>query len=196
MFRKNMATDLERETTCKAIESSVKDWLKARNNTIEIKFTAETPSNGLVEQDFFGRLEHGPTFKHSRSVPEQENKTFFSIHFTKPVSPTTTVEELKNTLQFVTLDNIPLPDFDYPPGWKITPRTPVSSFKKGVEIVSYENGRLHYKVDTMFFRISGHLRGPWYIPGGCGPPAPPGSYFGVDEGIRGIIDVDMPLKFL
>jgi hypothetical protein len=183
------------ETTCKAIESSVKEWLKARNNTIEIKFTADTPSNGLVEQDFFGRLEHGPSFVHS-STSEQGNKIYFLIGFTKQVSPTATIEELKDTLKFVTLDKIPLPDFDYPPGWEITPYTPVSSFKEGVEIMSYENGRLHYKVDTKFFRISGDLRGPWYNPGGCGPPAPPGSYFGVDEDIRGIIDVDMPLRFL
>ena len=184
-----------RETTCKTIKTNVKEWLKARNNTIETKFTAETPSDGLEEQDFVAREQHGPSFVHS-SVSEQGNEIYFLISFSKRVLPTTTVKELQDSLKFVTLDEIPLPDFDYPPDWDISPSTPVSSFKEGVKIVSYENGRLHYKIDTKFFRISGHLRGPWFTRGGCNPPPPPGSYFSVDEDIRGIIDVDMPLKFL
>ena len=183
------------EAACKTIESSVKEWLKAKNNTIEGKFTAETPSNGLVEQDFVERKKHGPTFAHS-SMSEQGEKIYFLISFGKQVHPTTSVDELQKSLKFVTLDEMPLPGFDCPPDWEISPRTPVSSFKEGVEIVSYENGRLHYTIDTKFFCVSGHLKGPWFTPGGCNPPPPPGSYFSVNEDIRGIIDVDMPLKFL
>ena len=183
------------KVACKAIESNVKEWLKGNNNTIEGKFTAETPANGLVEQDFVARKENGPTFAHS-SVSEQGQEIYFLISFSEQVYPTTTIEELRNSLDFVTLDKIPLPGFDCPPDWEICPQTPVSSFKEGVKIVSYENERLHYVIDTKFFSISGHLKGPWFTPGGCNPPPPPGSYFSIEENIRGIINVDMPLKFL
>ena len=183
------------ETSCKAIKSNVKEYLKARKFTIELKFTAETPSNGLVEQNFPGRVKNGPSFVHN-SVTDKGQNVYFLIHFTKLIHPTTTVEELKNCLQFVALDEIPLPDFDYPPGWDITLQTPVSSFKEGVDIVSYEDGKLHYKIDTKFFCVSGHRREPGFTPGGCNPPPPPGSYFDVEKDIHGIIDVNMPLKFL
>ena len=183
------------KAACKAIESNVKEWLKGQNNTIKGKFAAEKPANGLVEQDFVARKKNGPTFAHS-SVSAQGQNIYFLISFSKPVCPTTTIEALRNSLDFVTLDKIPLPGFDCPPNWEIFPQTPVSSFKDGVKIVSYENGRLHYMIDTKFFSISGHLIGTWFTPGGCNPPPPPGSCFSIEEDIRGIIDVDMPIKFL
>ena len=183
------------EATCQTIISNVEKWLKAKNNTIEIKFTTETPSIGLVEQDFPMRTENGPTFAYD-VFSEQGKKIFFLISFNKQVLPTTTVQELQDSLKFVTLDDLPLPDFDYPPNWEISPLTPVSSFKEGVEIVSYENGRLHYMIDTTFFCICGNLHGPGYNPGCCNPPALPDTYFEVEKSIRGIFDVDLPLIFL
>ena len=183
------------EATCEAIKSNVENWLNAKDNTIKMKFTADTSTSGLVEQDFPARAENGPTFAYN-AISAQGRNIYFLISFGKKVCPTTIVQELRNSLDFVTLDDIPLPDFDYPPNWEISPRTPVSSFKAGVEIVSYQNGRLHYKIDTTFFCISGNLSGPWFTPGCCNPPAPPGSYFRVEKNIHGIIEVDLPLIFL
>lgn len=176
-----------------SVVSKVEKWLEGSNNTIELKLTLSTPLDGLVEQNFHGRAEHGPSFAYS-STSEQGIKIYFLISFTKIISPSSTVEELRDALNFVTLDDIPLQGFEYPTGWSIRPQTPVSSFKEGVEIVSYENGRLHYKIDTRFFCIYGNCDET--IIGSCNPPPAPNTFFCIERDIRGVIDVDMPLIFL
>ena len=134
---------------------------------------------------------YGPIFTyHSES---REGPTYISIGFNNNFRPTSSAKDLQSSLDYVALDKLPMPGFQHLYGWEIYPRTPISSFKNGVQIVSYENGRLHFTVDTRFYAIYGHKRN-LRLPADA--PSPNGTYFLLRKNIRGFIDVNMPLLFL
>ena len=123
---------------------------------------------------------------------DEYGEIYMSISFAKKVSPTSTVQELQDNLKFVALDKLPMPGFTGPSGWSIHPSTPVSSFKEGVTITSFENGRMRYKIDTRFIAVYGNI--PAQQPG-CGA-SPPGTFLQVRKDFRGLIEVNMPLIYL
>ena len=166
----------------------VERYLQDNNYTLDVKLREESsdPSSGLTELNYAGAAEHGPVFQyHSES-----GMTSISIGFDKKVLPSSTVQDLQGNLSYVTLDMIPMPGFIYPFGWEIYPLTPTSNFKEGVEIVSYENGIIHYKVDTTFFAIYGVMCD-LNIPADAAIPRY--ARFQVRRNIHGLIDVNMPL---
>ena len=184
----------EDTTRAQSIASRVKDYLKRNQYRLDVNLRESSgagyPSGGLYEMDYPGASKLGPNFKHRSK--SKDGPVFISIAFTKKVLPSTSVEDLRNNLRFVTLDHVPMPGFHYPANWDITPVTPVSSFKDGVTIVSFKNGRIHYKVKTRFFSVYGRKSNLPEIPDSSSPK---GSYFSVRKDIDGMIDVNMPLVF-
>ena len=169
-------------------KSAVKKYLKDSNYTLNIELREEPsdPSGGLNELNYPEASKYGPIFTyHSLS-----GLTSISMGFNKDVLPSSTVEDLQSSLGYVALDKLPMPGFRYPNGWDIYPMTPMSSFKDGVEIISYQNGRIHFKVDTSFFAVYGIMRD-LKIPADAS--APRNTYFKVRRNIHGLIDVNMPL---
>lgn len=81
-------------------------------------------------------------------------------------------------------------NYTYEHGWEVYPLTSYSSLKDGVNIVSYQNGRLHFKVDTIFSAIHGEIRN-FMLPADA--RIPEHAVFQVRENIHGLIDVNMPL---
>ncbi|CAB4021980.1 Hypothetical predicted protein [Paramuricea clavata] len=158
---------------------------------IRLREVPSDPSGGLNEMDYPGSSIHGPTFTHySQSL---DGPTYISIGFNKDVLPSSTVQDLQSSLRYVALNEVPMPGFNYPYGWDIYPQTPSSSFKDGVTIVSYQNGRLHFKVNTSFFAVYGRLRHVYVPPDASTPKY---AYFQVRRDINGLIDVNMPLVML
>ncbi len=95
-----------------------------------------------------------------------------------------------------------MPDFRYPNGWHIYPVTPSSSFKNGVKIISYQSGRIHFKVDILRFLRSFDFTVYVFdglMIGGLKLPAdallPSFAHFEVRRNIHGLIDINMPLVF-
>jgi hypothetical protein len=77
---------------------------------------------------------------------------------------------LRSGLKYVALDD--LPHGVEVPGWKFDVLTPVSSFKEGVELVSWDNGRLTVKIDTRLFALDGAKEGDSCRPLADGPTPP------------------------
>lgn len=151
---------------------------------------SSNPSGGLNKLNYPEAEKYGPIFTHSSE--SKEGPIFISIGFNNEFRSSSRTEDLQSSLQYVSLNKLPMPGFQYPHGWEIYPYTPISSFKNGVEIVSYENGRLHFTVDTRFSGIYGHIRD-LRVPADA--PFPNGTYFVVSKDIYGFIDVNMPLLF-
>ena len=173
------------------IMSQIEAWLESIQYTLGLELREPGPGQGLKEEDFPGSKELGPTFTHLSNTDEY-GEIYMSISFAKKVSPASTVQELQDNLKFVALDKLPMPGFTGPSGWSIHPSTPVSSFKEGVTITSFENGRMRYKIDTKFFAVYGNI--PAQQPA-CGA-SPPGTFLQVRKDFRGLIEVNMPLIYL
>ena len=174
-------------------EIKVREYLLKKQYKLDIKLREESsdPSSGLKEMNLpRAQAKQGPIFTHHSE--SKEGPIFISIAFNKKVTPSSTVQDLQTSLKWVSLDKLPMPGFKYPYGWDIYPRTPVSSLKNGVKIISFQNGRLHFKVDTRFFAVYGKIRG-LRLPADAS--APIGTYFQVRKDIHGLIDVNMPLVF-
>lgn len=116
----------------------------------------------------------------------QKEGWYVNLGFEKPLTDKTTTAEAQKALKYVALDRLPTPGLEIP-GWEVRPRTPVSSFKKGVVIESIKDGVLTLRVKTEFFALSG--RDPnVLVPADA--PSPPGSYFQ----IRQKFPLDLTLK--
>jgi hypothetical protein len=90
--------------------------------------------------------------------------TQIDLGFTCPGPQGTDLAGLRTGLKYVALTD--LPHGVELPGWRFDVLTPVSSFKDGVEIVSWDNGRLQVKIDTRLFALDGLKDGE-----SCRPPA-------------------------
>jgi hypothetical protein len=64
---------------------------------------------------------------------------------------------LRSGLEYVVLDELPH-GLDVP-GWRFRIFTPTSSFTEGVELVSWDGGRLKVKIDTGLFALDGDRDG-------------------------------------
>lgn len=184
-MRKYVSISLDSAT----VKSKVENYLKDNQYALDINISDDSSdsSGGLKELDLntISRI-----FQH-HSVTD-DGPIFISIAFSKNVLPSSTVQDLRDSLKYVSLDKLPMPGFQYPLGWDIYPLTPVSSFKDGVTIASYQNGRLHFKVDTRFFAIYGITKG-LILPEDASTPKY--AYFQVRKDIHGLIDVDMTPLF-
>jgi hypothetical protein len=75
------------------------------------------------------------------------------LAFTCPGPLGTDLAGLRSSFKFAVLTTLPH-GLDVP-SWKFDIFTPSSSFKDGVEIVSWDSGRLKVKVDTKLFALDG-----------------------------------------
>jgi hypothetical protein len=103
----------------------------------------------------------------------------------------TPVETLQKNFWFVALDRLPTPGLDLP-GWDVRLRTPTSSIREGVEVVSFGEGKVKLRVTTKFFAIYG--RDPSVlVPADA--PSPPGSYFMIRKNVPLDLTIEAPFRF-
>jgi len=79
---------------------------------------------------------------------------YVTLGFSEMIAEDTPLKTVRKRLKFVALDKLPTPGLDVP-GWDIKPRTPVSSFRDGVEITGYGEGRIQLRIRTGFFALYG-----------------------------------------
>ena len=97
-----------------------------------------------------------------------------TLGFSAGFSDQPSLKEVREKFKYVALDRLPTPGLEVPDGWDVSPRTPVSSFKQGVEILDYRDGRIVLRIKTSFFAISGRDT-TVLVPADA--PSPEGSYF-------------------
>ena len=114
-----------------------------------------------------------------------------SLAFRGEHTAKTPVMTLQNNFWHAVLDRVPTPGLDLP-GWDVRPQTPVSSFEKGVEILSYGEGKMKVRVRTSFFALYG--RDPSVlVPADA--PSPPGSYFQIRKDFPLDLTLEAPATF-
>ncbi|NQU24354.1 MAG: hypothetical protein HQ567_23980 [Candidatus Nealsonbacteria bacterium] len=113
---------------------------------------------------------------------------YMSLGFSDAIEADTPLATVRQRFKYVALDRLPTPGLDVP-GWEIRPRTPVSSFQEGVEIVGCGNGRIQLRVKTKFFALSG--RNPnVLVPADA--PMPPGTFFQIRKPFPLDLTIDAP----
>lgn len=179
----------EQSPEVRAIISQVQEWLNSINYTLKLDLKETDPNKGLIELHVPGRPNQS-LFVHD----DETNKTYFNIGFSKKILPSSTVHDLQQSFQFVALDKLPMTGFNCPQNWSINPLTHASSFKEGVTILSFENNRIQYTIDTNFFSVYGNIPSQQLV---CGP-SPDDTYFQLEmneKTFRGIINIDMVLSY-
>ena len=108
-------------------------------------------SEGEKKHKFVGRKIAG-----SQSVMFVFEKPgwYVTLGFSGAISASTDVNTVRARLKYVALDRLPTPGLEVK-GWEIKPRTPVSSFKRGVEIVEFRDGVIKLRIKTQFFALYG-----------------------------------------
>jgi hypothetical protein len=155
------------------------------------KWLADHKEKGLIlniKEDKTGFVGRPITGSQSTMFVYQRPGWYINLGFAGKVTPKMTVEQVRKQFKYVALDRLPLPGLDVP-GWEVRPRTPVSSFKEGVEIVDYKDGRIQLKVKSRFFAIYG--RDPSVlVPADA--PSPPSAYFQVRRDFPLDLTIDAP----
>ncbi|MEB3321240.1 MAG: hypothetical protein VKI81_00260 [Synechococcaceae cyanobacterium] len=114
-----------------------------------------------------------------------------SLAFRGEQSPATPLRTLRSSFWYAALDRLPTPGLELP-GWEVRPLTPTSTIRRGVEILSYGNGRIRLRVRTEFFALTG--RDPSVrIPADA--PAPAGSYFQIRRPFPLDLTLEAPVAF-
>lgn len=114
---------------------------------------------------------------------------YVNLGFSGKIEPDTPLEKAKAMLKYIALDRVPTPGLTIE-GWDLRPRTPVSSFKEGVELVGLKDGELSIQVNTRFFALYG--RNPnVLVPADA--PSPKGSYFQIRQNIPFDLKLTAPL---
>jgi hypothetical protein len=153
-----------------------------------VKWMAGLGEKGLVieeesETGFIGRKVAG---RNSTYFVLNKDGWYISLGFDGTVDRDTSLKQIRKSFKYIALDKLPTPGLEVP-GWEIRPQTPVSSFKKGVEIVGFEDGKIKLRVKTKFFALYG--RDPnVLVPADA--PSPKSSYFQ----IRKPFSLDMTLE--
>ena len=113
-----------------------------------------------------------------------------TLGFSTGFSDQSSLEEVREKFKYVALDRLPMPGFEVPDGWDVYPQTPVSSFKKGVEILDFRNGRMVLRIKTSFFAIYGRDT-TVLVPADA--PSPEGSYFQIRKPFPLDLTIDTPI---
>ena len=121
----------------------------------------------------------------------QQPGWWVSLTFHGELTAKTPLKTLKKKFWHVALDRLPTPGLKLP-GWEVRPQTPTSSFKKGVEILTYGNGKIKLRVRTKFFALYG--RNPSVlVPADA--PAPPSSSFQIRKEFPLDLTLEAPFAF-
>jgi hypothetical protein len=114
-----------------------------------------------------------------------------SLYFRGKLTPETPIETLNNNFVSVVFNRLPTPGLNLP-GWDVKPMTPSSHVSKGVEILSYRDGKIKVRVQTKFFELYGSDPS-IVVP--CGAPSPPGSYFAIRKEFPLDLELEAPFRF-
>lgn len=115
--------------------------------------------------------------------------TYISLGFHKSINYAMSVNELQESINYISLDRIPLPDFIIPDGWDIYPQTPISSINSDkLDILSFENGKIKIHVKADFFAIYGKLKD-IHIAG----PMAKRTYFCIKNHLKSDIFIHLPI---
>lgn len=158
------------------IEVRAKDWLESRMET------------GLVLVEVFEDqgFAVNPIVGTNDSMLNLDVKNYrITLGFKDSVTLESTTEELRKNFKYIALDKLPTPGLSEE-GWEISPRTPVSSFQDGVEILDFRDGKITLRVKTSFFALSGRDT-QILVPADA--PMPAGSYFQ----LRNNFDLDLTI---
>ena len=113
-----------------------------------------------------------------------------TLGFSQRLAADDSIKTVRQRFKFVALDQLPTPGLELP-GWNVRPQTPVSSFKDGVEILQYGDGRIKLRIRTNFFAIYGRdpsVRVP------ADAPSPEGSYFQIRKNFPLDLTLDVPIS--
>jgi len=121
----------------------------------------------------------------------QEEGWWVTLSFKGELTADTPVKALQKQFWHATLDRLPTPGLDLP-GWDVRPRTPVSSFSKGVEVLAFSDGKLKVRIQTGFFALSGNDPSV-LVPADA--PSPAGSYFQIRKPFLLDLTLEAPFKF-
>ena len=121
--------------------------------------------------------------------PDSPTTARVSLGFSDVIEADTPLDVVRKRLKYVALDRLPTPGLDVP-GWEIRPRTPVSSFRDGVEIVDFRDGRIRVRVKSGFFALYG--RDPSVlVPADA--PSPKSAYFMIRQKFPLDLTIEAPL---
>jgi hypothetical protein len=170
----------------KEAQSRASQWLEKMGGKLVFDYKAADKEPGFVGAQIAGSQD---------TMYVLSNKGWqVTLGFKGKISPDDSVESLNKRLAYVALDNIPTPGLEVK-GWAITPRTPVSSFHEGVEILEFKNGIAKIAIKTKCFCLSGavkkELLGP--LPADAGLPE--GTYFQLRQNIPLEVTFEAPLGF-
>ncbi len=172
-----------------AVERS-KKWLAGFGDKgFVYKLKTADPRRGFVDYKSFNQGERQTQSQPDKLFIYNDGRRSVSIGFEEEVGPGTSLEVLRKRFRYIALDRLPPPDLEIP-GWEIRPMTPVSSFKEGVEIVGFEDGRIRLRVKTNCFALYGR-RTDVNVPADA--PQPEGTYFEIRQSFLLDLEVDLPL---
>jgi len=169
-----------------AIEAQIQSWLHQNRYQFQLDLT-NLPLK-------FEQMNSAPgIFSTTSDAPYN---IYIQILFkNQNLNKNTTLEELRSSFDRVALDHIPLPGlYGIPTHWKISPRTPISSFSDGVTFEYYDPSTriLQLSIRTNFFAVSGEIPQRFPI---MDAPAPRGTSFQVRQNFQGFIRLRAKLVF-
>eukprot|EP01124_Arcella_intermedia_P001850 TRINITY_DN11022_c0_g1_i1.p1 TRINITY_DN11022_c0_g1~~TRINITY_DN11022_c0_g1_i1.p1 ORF type:complete len:183 (-),score=48.70 TRINITY_DN11022_c0_g1_i1:14-562(-) len=166
---------IESPIPVKELKKNIKNWIAQNNAFFKYNFVEPNGSENVTYSSHSLKLT-GPSLH-------------IGVVFTRDISPQDTLQTIRQAISYISVNFLPMPGFDIPPPWKLSPRTPVSPVHKGIEVTEYANGRILIVLNTKFYAVYGSLPGRW---GGCGK-LPKGTYVCVRKPMKTTIQLDLPL---
>lgn len=173
--------------TSKIAQAKAAEWLQKRDGKIILAYESAEKTEGFVGAAINGSPDTMYTLN--------RDGWYVTIGLQGKLQADDTAASLQKRLKFVALDKVPTPGLEVK-GWEIKPRTPISSFKDGVEIRSFENGIATISLKTSCFCLSGAVRQELLGPQPADAGLPEGSYFQLRQAIPLEIVFEAPLGFV
>jgi hypothetical protein len=147
------------------------------------------PRRGFVGYKSFNHGERQTQRQADKLFIYYDGRRSLSIGFDEEIALDSSLEMLRKRFKYIALDRLPPPDLEVP-GWEVRPLTPTSSFKEGVEIVGFADGRIRMRVKTNCFALYGR-RADVEVPADA--PLRDGTYFEIRQPFPLDLKVDLPL---
>lgn len=167
-------------------------WLAAHAGTpIAMSLAADTPTGGLAPYCFFNASLTCPADRRDALFIYDGGDRRLTIGFRAIITPQSTLADLRQQLDFVSIDHLP-PDGLAVPGWELTLQTPSSRIETGVEIVSFQASVITLRIRTPVFAIYG-------FQSGCrsrlmaDAPTPPDCFFQIRRDMDIDLSVSLPM---
>ncbi len=161
-------------------EQKAKKWLESRMKS-GLVLVHRVDKGGFVGHTIIGQSAMRYEF--------QQDGYRISFGFDKKLDHKMDLESIRKSFQYAALDKLPTPGLKVK-NWEIKPMTSMSSFKDGVEILDYRDGRIVFRIKTEFFALSGRDRS-IEIPADA--RIPKGSYFQIRKKFKLDLTIDAPI---